>query len=124
MLLQQRQRLFALHAFAIRPIATRCVIKVDDRNDSRDQRNRFAFETFRITAAVPLFMVITNDVFDRIGKVHSSQNVATDCRVNLHLGKFSFGEFAGLVENVFGHRELADVVKQRAGAECLQLLLL
>ena len=87
---QQGQRFFALHSFAVGPVAASRIVKVDHRDDSRDQRNGFALEAFRITTAVPFFMVVANDVFYRIREVNSPENVATYRRVDFHLGKLGF----------------------------------
>src|SRR5437016_4626692 len=67
-------------------------------------------------------MVIPDNVFHRIRKINSFQNVATYRRMNLHFRKFSFSELAGFVEDVLGHGQLADVVQQRAGEERSQFL--
>ncbi len=66
-------------------------------------------------------MVIANDVFNRVREVHAFQNIATDCRVNLHFREFCFGEFSRLVQNVLRHCEFADIVQQCARVKCLQL---
>ena len=100
-LLQQRQRVFSLHAFAIRTIAARCVIEIDDRYDPCHQRNLFRTQTLRITTAIPLFVVKANDVLDRIWKVHALKDVASHGGMNLHLREFGFSKFARLVQNIF-----------------------
>jgi hypothetical protein len=67
-------------------------------------------------------MMVTNDVFNRIREVNAPENVTTHSRVNLHFCKLGFGKLAWLVQNVFGHRQLANIMKQRSGEKSLQLL--
>ena len=83
--------------------------------------NTLALESFRVTAPVPFFMVIAHDVFDRIGKVHSPKNIATDGRMDFHFGEFRLRKFTWLIENVFWDRELSDIMQQRASEQRLQL---
>ena len=68
-------------------------------------------------------MVKPYDVFDRIRKIHSLQDVTTNGWVNLHLCEFCFGQLAGFVQDVFRHRKFADVVQQRAGHQRTQFRL-
>src|ERR1041385_961923 len=114
-LLQQRQRIFALHSFSIRAIASRRVIKIDYGNNSRHQWNLTLAQAAGIPTAVPLFVVIANDVFDRVREVDSLQDVTTHGWMDLHLVEFCFGEFAWLVEDILGNRAFADVMQQCAG---------
>src|SRR6185437_16769059 len=104
---QQCERLFALHPFAIRTIATCRIVEIDDRDDARHEWNRLSLQAFGITAAVPFFVVITDDVFDRVRKVDALEDVAANYGMDLHLREFSFSEFARFVEDVLRHRELA-----------------
>jgi len=67
-----------------------------------------------ITTAVPLLVVIADNVFDRIRKVNALQNVAADGWMDLHFGEFGFRKLARLVEDVFRDRQLADVMQQCA----------
>src|SRR4030081_2505700 len=67
-------------------------------------------------------MVVTHDVFHRVREVNAAENVATDSRMDFHLGKLSLSQFARLVKNVFGHGELANVVKQGPCEEGLHVV--
>ena len=80
--------------------------KIDHRDDARDEWNPFAFEAFGIATAVPLLVVITHDVFNRVREVDAFENVATHGRVNLHLRKLGFGEFPGLLRMYSGTASL------------------
>ena len=59
-------------------------------------------------------MVITNYIFDWVWEVHAFQNIAAHGWVDLHLCEFRFGKLAGLVQDVFRHSQLSNVVKQGA----------
>src|SRR5205085_9263738 len=119
-LLQQRERVFSLHAFSVRTITASGIIKIDYRDDPGDEGYLAVTQTFRIATSVPFFVVIADDVFDGIGKVNAFQNVPADSRVNFHFGKFRFRKLAWLVQNVFGYSQLSYIVKQRAGNERTQ----
>src|SRR5262245_32326733 len=87
---QQGKRLLTRHALAIRPVAARGVIEVDDRDDSSNERYPFSFQTLWVTTAVPFLMVIANNVFDWVREVDAFEDIATDSRVNLHFGELRF----------------------------------
>src|SRR6476660_5843783 len=67
-------------------------------------------------------MVVANNIFNRVREVDSSEDVAADGGMNLHLRKFGFGKFARFVQDVFGHRQLANIVKQSSSKKRLQFL--
>ena len=66
-------------------------------------------------------MVIPNDVFNRVREIDSPKNVTAYGRMDFHLRKLGFSKFAWFVQDVFGHSQLANVVKQRARKKCLYL---
>src|SRR5215207_2972291 len=116
---KQREGLFTFHSLAVRAIATSGIVKINYRDNARDEWDRFALQTLGITAAIPFFVVIADDVFDRVRKVDALENVAAHRWVNLHLREFCFGEFARLVQYVLRNGELTDIVKQSACVQCL-----
>ena len=61
-----------------------------------------------------------DDRHDGIREIDERQNVGADVDVALHLLELGLGQFAGLVENVLGHRELPRVVQQRRRFDALQ----
>ena len=67
-------------------------------------------------------MVMANDRHDRVREFDFGKNLRPHLRVRLDSRKFRVGEFARLVQDVFGHGELADVVQQRACFDRAQLL--
>ena len=62
-------------------------------------------------------MVRANDGRDRIGERDALQDFGAHQRVDLHLLEFFRGQAPGLVDDVFGNRQLADVVQQRSRAQ-------
>src|SRR5205085_12123863 len=64
--LEQSERLFAPHPCAVGSVATRRVVKICDRDDARDQRYSLALESFGIARAVPLLMMMTDYLLDRV----------------------------------------------------------
>src|SRR6185369_12290735 len=63
--------------------------------------------------------MMSNDRHDRVREIDSFENLRTDDGVDLHLLELGGGEFAGLVENVIRHGDLADIVQQCPGVERL-----
>ena len=56
-------------------------------------------------------MVVADNIFHRIRKVNSLQNIATHGRMNLHFREFRLSELARFVEDVLGHGQFTDVVQ-------------
>ena len=121
--LQQPQRVFPLHSLPIGTIAPRGIVKINHRNYAGDEWDPLCAQAFGISAAIPLFVVKSYDVFDRIRKIYSLQDVTTNGRMDLHLREFCFSKLAGFVQDVFRHCEFADVVQQRAGDQRTQFRL-
>jgi hypothetical protein len=61
-----------------------------------------------------------HDRHDRERKIHQRQDVGADIHVALHLFELGRRQPARLVQNVFGHGQLAGVVQQRGGFDRLQ----
>ena len=117
---QDRERLFVGHAAAIRAIGRERVEAVDDREDARADRDRFAGDAIGIAGAVPVLVVVADDGHDRIGKVDRRENLRADRRMQLHLLELGRRQLAGLVEDVFRHGDLAGVVQQRRRLDRLE----
>ena len=67
--------------------------------------------------------MVAHDWHDRIREADALQYLRAGNRVQLHLLELGGGQLAGLVEDVIGHGELADVVQQRAGLQRFDLKL-
>ena len=74
----------------------------------------------RVPGAVPVLVMAPHDRHDGIRKIDKRQNVGADIDMALHLLEFGLGQLARLVQDVFGHRELARVVQQRRRFDALQ----
>src|SRR6266513_4434337 len=66
-------------------------------------------------------MMSSDDRHYGIRKPHTLQNFRAHQGMNFHFLKFFRGEPSGLRDDVFGHREFADVVQQRGGMQSLKL---
>src|SRR5262245_30589457 len=58
-------------------------------------------------------MVVTNDRNYWIREINGGKNVSTHAGMRFHLLEFGWGQSAGLIEDIFRHRELSHVMKQR-----------
>ena len=61
-----------------------------------------------------------HDGRDRIRKLNLLDDLRAHDGMNLHLREFLGRQLAGLRENVFGHRQLSNVVEQRRRLQGLQ----
>src|SRR6185312_3859348 len=111
------------HCLTIWPVRSQGVEAIDDGKNSRTQRNVFAGQTIGISAAIPGFMVGSNDRHNRIGKPYPLQDVGPDNRMNFHLVEFFGGQLTRFVDDMFGDREFSDVVQQCRGKDRLHLRL-
>ena len=93
---------------------------IHDRQNARADRNVFAAQARRVAGAVPVLVVRPDDRHDRIGEVDRGKNVRTQRHVRLHRVELLGREPAGLVENVLRDAQLAGVVEQRRGLDCLE----
>ena len=67
-------------------------------------------------------MVRANDRGDRIGKGDALQDFSADDGMDLHLFELFRRQSAGLVDDVLGNGELADIVQQRGSAKGFDFL--
>src|SRR4051794_1773827 len=68
-------------------------------------------------------MMIADRRHDRVVKANLLKDQRSDVGVDLCLLKLGWRETARLVEYVIGYGELSDIVKQRSGAECVNVQL-
>ena len=73
-----------------------------------------------IPGAVPVLVMMADDRDDRIGEIDRGEDVRAESGVPLHRLEFGRCEFSGLVQDVFGHRQLAHVVQQGRGFDRLE----
>src|SRR5262245_9962684 len=118
---QKLDRLFSRQPSPVLPVFVHRIETIDDRKDSRRYRYFVFLERVGITGAVPALVMVTHDRHHRIRESDSLQNLSANDRMNLHLLEFRGGQLAGLVENMIGNGQLADVVKQRADLQRLYL---
>src|SRR3989454_480420 len=105
----------------IGPFRSQSVEVVHSRKDSRPDGYGLALQAVGISAAVPLFVVGAHDRNNRVREFNSSQNIRTDNRMNFHFLELFRSKTSWLGENVFGDRELANVVQHGGGANGIQL---
>ena len=68
-------------------------------------------------------MVAAHNGGDRIGKRHPLQNFRSHDGMHLHFFELFRRQASGLVDDLLGHREFADIVQERSRAQRLDLLL-
>ena len=107
------------HRLVVRTIGRQRVVVVDDREDSRAERNLFALQALRIALAVPAFVVAEDQRRHRIRERHGADDLGADLRMHADLLELFLRQRAGLRQDVLRHRELADVVQQRRGLDAL-----
>ena len=117
---QNLERLLVGQRGAIGTIGRQRVEAIDDRQDPRADRDVGAGDAAGIAAAVPVLVMTSHDRHDRIRKVDERQNVGADIDVPLHLLELGRRQFAGLVEDVLGYRQLARVVQKGRGLDAFQ----
>ena len=119
--LQNLQRVGCLHTRTVRPIGRQRVEAVHHLQNPGANRNLLAGKAVRITCAVPVLMVMPDDRHDGIREFDHRQDVGADRRMTLHHLELGRRELSRFVQDVLGHRQLADVVQQRRGSDRLQL---
>ena len=95
---------------------------VDHREDPRPERNLLALEAVRIPLAVPTLVVRQYERRHRVREGDGADDLRANLRVDLHLQELLLGEGTRLREDVFGNRELADVVQQGSHAHALHFV--
>src|SRR6185369_7163633 len=78
---QQRRRFVERHATTKWSIFTNRVEAIDNGDNARGDGDLFAAQAVRITAAVPLFVVMPDDRNHRIREVHTTEDLGSDDRV-------------------------------------------
>src|SRR6185369_13605986 len=119
---QQRSRFVERHAAAKRSIFANRVEAIDNRDNARGDGDLFAAQAVRITAAVPLFVVMPDDRNHWIREIHTTEDLGAHDRVDLHLLKLSMSQRSRLIQNVRRNGKLADVMQQRTRFECGDLV--
>jgi hypothetical protein len=98
---------------AVRPVGDERVVRVAGQDDARGERDVLAGEPVRVAAAVPALVLVA----DRRGHVaqagQRSQDPLADDRVLAHEHPLVGGQRTGLVEDLVGDADLADVVQER-----------
>src|ERR1035438_8832973 len=100
-----------------------CVQAIDRRKHTRTHGNLVAFQSVGIAGTVPALVMRTNDGRYRIRECDTLQDFGANLSMDLGLLKFFGSERSGLVDDVFGNREFADIVQQGGGAEGFDLVL-
>ena len=106
---------------AVRPVRRHRVKAIDDRENSRANRDRLSRKTGGISGSIPILVVMAHDGDDGIGEADRRQNVGADIGMPLHRLELDRRQCARLVQNVLRYRELPDVVQQRRSLERTQL---
>ena len=91
-------------------------------DDARLDWNLLTLEAIRIAGAVPALVLRPNDGTQRGKEGHGSKNALADNRVLAHDGKFLGRQRSGLLQDVAGDADLADVVEQGTILQQAQLV--
>ena len=83
----------------------------------------FAAKTGRVSGSVPAFVMAPDQRRDGAGERDCVDDLGAHLRVDLHLLALVRAERSRLREDVLGHRELADVVKERGRLDRLGVTL-
>ena len=98
-------------------IGSHCVKAVDDREDPCPHRYLFALQPVRISGSIPVFMVRPYDGHHRIRERDALEYLRPHYGMDLHSIEFLGSEPARLVDDVFRHGQLSDVVQQGGSHE-------
>src|SRR6184192_1616904 len=110
------------HRLVIGALRHERVEVVDDGEDARAERDLVAFQAGRIPLAVPSFVMAEDEGRHRVREGHSTDDLRADLRMDANLLEFFLSERTRLRQDVFGHRELPDVMQQRGGLDALDLV--
>ena len=114
--LRHRQRL------AVGAVGGHRVQGVAGVDDARLDRNLLALEAVRVARAIPSLVLGPNDGAQRGEERHGGEDAFADHRVLAHDGKFLRRQRPGLLQDVAGDADLADVVEQGSVLEQAQLV--
>ena len=109
------------HPRPVRPIRRQRVETVDHREIREPIGIASPGETVRIAAAVPVLVMMPDDRRDREREADHREDVGADRRVALHDLVLGRSQAARLVEDMFGNRQLANVMQQRRRLDRLNL---
>ena len=109
------------HRIVERPARGEAVEQVHRRQDTGAERDGLPGHPVRVALAVPALVVSEDERSDRVGEPHVGHNLGADLRVDPDPLELLVGQGAGLRQDVFGNRELADVVEQRRRPHTLHL---
>src|SRR5208337_4486118 len=98
--------------------------KIDRSEDASANRNLLSFQSQRITGSIVLFVMGSNDRYDRVGELHAFEDFRSDKRMNLHFLEFFRRQAAWFRNDMFGDRELSDVMQQGSGLQGLHFVML
>src|SRR5205823_1428854 len=109
--------LFLGKSLAVGAVRGKRVINVRDLKNARGEWNLFALQPVRVSGAVLLFMVVTNDrQHIAEGSERRANSLPLD-RVQLHDFSFLGSQRAGFEQYALRHRQLADIVYETASAQ-------
>ena len=91
-------------------------------DDARLDRNLLSFEAVRVSRAIPSLVLGPNDRAQRGKERNGGEDAFADHRVLAHDGKFLRRQRPGLLQDVAGDADLADVVEQGSVLEQAQLV--
>src|SRR5467141_4129976 len=114
---QDGKGLFHGKSLAVGPVRGKRIINVRDLKDARGERNLCALQPVRVSGAVLLFMVVTND---RQHIAEGSQRRANSFpldRVLLHDFSFLGSQWPGFEQDALRDGQLADIVYETASAQ-------
>ena len=119
---QEADRARMTERLVIRPLRRHRVVVVDDRQNSRANRDSLPGQPLRVTLAVPSLVMAQNQRRDGVGERNRRDDFGADLGVDADLLEFFLGQRSGFRQDVLGHRELPDVVEQRRRLDALNLL--
>src|SRR5690606_36914315 len=120
---QELARLVAGYRSAVGPLAAQRIECVSDRDDPCCYRYIVSREPLGIAVAVPALMVISNGGHDGIWKAGLVQDRRSDGRVDLHFLHLGGRQLGGFIQNMIGQRQLAYIVEQCTGSQCVDFII-
>ena len=94
---------------------------VGERDDAGAERDALALQAVGIAGAVPALVVVADDGREVARHAQRVADALADLGVLAHDPELVLGQRPGLVQDVLGDADLADVVEQRAVGHALQL---
>ena len=108
---QDSQRFLVGESWSVGTIRDEGVKTINDGKDASSDRNRFMFQSVRVSAPVPLFVVRQNNRNDWVRELNAVEDFRTDDWMNFHSIEFFGREASGFREDLFRYGELAYIVK-------------